>query len=191
MAGEKKILFMTATRIGDAVLSTGLLSHLMDRYSDAAITVACGAPAAPLFESVPNLDRLLMIRKKRLKLHWVALWARCLGTRWEAIVDLRSSGLAWLLPAAERHVKRARGSSMHRVEELAEVLGLDDPPAPRIWSAPRYEDEAARLIPEGDGSPVLILGPTANWAAKEWRVPTACFPTPESRCSVRTKYGGA
>ncbi len=167
MSGRKKILFVTATRIGDAVLSTGLLSHLMERHSDASITVACGAPAAPLFTSVPNLDRLIVIRKKRLKLHWVALWANCLGSRWDMIVDLRSSGLAWFLPAAERHVKRVRGSSMHRIEELAGVLGLDDPPSPKIWSAPEYADQAARLIP--DGGPVLMLGPTANWAGKEWR----------------------
>ena len=167
MAGGKRILFVTATRIGDAVLSTGLLAHLMERHPDASVTVACGAPAAPLFEFVPNLDRLVVIRKKRLKLHWLGLWASCLGPRWDAVVDLRGSGLAWFLPAAERHVKRVRGSSMHRIEELAGVLDLADPPAPRIWSAPRYLDEAARLIP--DGGPVLILGPTANWAAKEWR----------------------
>ncbi len=167
LSGRKKILFVTATRIGDAVLSTGLLSHLMERHSDAGITVACGAPAAPLFTSVPNLDRLVVIRKKRLKLHWLALWVSCLGPRWDMVVDLRGSGLAWFLPAAERRVKRARGSSMHRIEELAGVLGLDDPPSPKFFSAPRYVDEAARLIP--DGGPVLMLGPTANWAGKEWR----------------------
>ena len=161
-------MFVTATRIGDAVLSTGLLSHLLERHSDAGVTVACGAPAAPLFTSVPNLDRLVVIRKKRLKLHWLALWANCLGPRWDVVVDLRSSGLAWFLPAAERRVKRVRGSSMHRIEELAGVLGLDDPPSPKIWSAPEYVDEAARLIP--DGGPILMLGPTANWAAKEWRL---------------------
>jgi len=168
LSDNKKILFVTATRIGDAILSTGLLSHLMERYSGAGITVACGAPAAPLFTSLPNLDQLIVIRKKRLKLHWLGLWANCLGPRWDVIVDLRSSGLAWFLPAAERRVKRVRGSSMHRIEELARVLGLDDPPTPKIWSAPQYQDEAAGLIPAG--GPVLMLGPTANWAGKEWRL---------------------
>ena len=168
MSDRKKILFVTSTRIGDAILSTGLLSHLIDRHADAGITVACGAPAAPLFSSVPNLDRLIVIRKKSLKRHWLELWASCLGTRWDVIVDLRSSGLAWFLPAAVRRVKRVRGSTMHRIEELAGVLGLDDPPPPKIWSAPQFEEEAAGLIPEG--GPVLMLGPTANWAGKEWRL---------------------
>ena len=168
MVGEKEILFVTNTRIGDAVLSTGLLSYLLERHSNATITVACGVPSMPLFECVPNLNRLLVMKKKRLKLHWIELWAKCLGPRWDTIVDLRGSGLAWFLPAGERHMKRVRDSSMHRVEELAGVLGLDDPPAPKIWSAPRHEEEAVRLIPKG--GPVLILGPMANWAAKEWKI---------------------
>ena len=39
------VLFVTATRIGDSVLSTGVLGHLMERHAGARITVACG-PAA-------------------------------------------------------------------------------------------------------------------------------------------------
>ncbi|HEX2151160.1 MAG TPA: glycosyltransferase family 9 protein, partial [Stellaceae bacterium] len=50
------ILFVTATRIGDAVLSTGLLSHLVERHPGARFTIAAGAPAAPLFATVPGLD---------------------------------------------------------------------------------------------------------------------------------------
>ena len=34
--GEMDILFVTATRIGDAVLSTGLISYLIDRYAGSA-----------------------------------------------------------------------------------------------------------------------------------------------------------
>ncbi|MDP7343406.1 MAG: hypothetical protein QF767_08665, partial [Alphaproteobacteria bacterium] len=44
-----KLLFITSTRIGDAVLSTALLSHLIERYPEAEITIACGPAAAPLF----------------------------------------------------------------------------------------------------------------------------------------------
>ncbi len=48
-----KILFVTATRIGDAVLSTGLLRYLVERYPGAAFTIAAGPLAAPLFAEVP------------------------------------------------------------------------------------------------------------------------------------------
>src|SRR5205085_9854617 len=56
------ILFVTATRIGDAVLSTGLLSHLIERHAGARLTIAAGPVAAPLFEAVPALERLLIVQ---------------------------------------------------------------------------------------------------------------------------------
>lgn len=163
----KRILFITATRIGDAVLSSGLLAHLVERHPEARFTIACGAPAAPLFADVPRLDRLIVITKRQFKAHWIDLWTACVSRRWHLVVDLRASGFAWCVAARQRRVMRGRMESAHRVEELAAVLGLDTPPAPRLWSAPAAEARAAELMPEHQ--PVLALGPTANWGAKEWR----------------------
>ena len=58
-----KILFLTSTRIGDAVLSTGLLSHLVACYPSADITVACGTLPAPIFNGVPGVTRIIPIKK--------------------------------------------------------------------------------------------------------------------------------
>jgi ADP-heptose:LPS heptosyltransferase len=56
---------------------------------------------------------------------------------------------------------------MHRVRAMGSLLGLQDhPPAPILWTASTHDAEAARLMP--DGSPVLALGPTANWLGKTW-----------------------
>ena len=82
-----KILFITATRIGDAVLTTGLLQSLMARHPQAAITIACGPPAAPLFENMPQIAEVIVLRKRRANLHWLGLWAACLGQRWDLVVD--------------------------------------------------------------------------------------------------------
>lgn len=161
-----KILFVTSTRIGDAVLSTGLLSHLLSHHGGARITIACGAAPAPLFEAVPGCDRVIVLVKQPLSLHWAGLWVRCAATWWDLVVDLRGSALAWLLPARARRVLRPSRTRRHRIEQLADVLGLADPPPPRLWIAPGPEAEAARLIPAG--RPVLGLGPTANWPPKTW-----------------------
>src|SRR5271170_1253555 len=72
--GEMDILFVTATRIGDAVLSTGLISYLVDRHVDARLTIAAGPIAAPLFEAVPGLERLVVVQKRRWSLHWLPLY---------------------------------------------------------------------------------------------------------------------
>jgi ADP-heptose:LPS heptosyltransferase len=40
------------------------------------------------------------------------------------------------------------------------------PQLPKLWISPNRKAEAERLIPTG--GPVLALGPTANWAPKQW-----------------------
>jgi ADP-heptose:LPS heptosyltransferase len=160
------ILFITATRIGDAVLSTGLLGWLIDRHPGAEITIACGPAAAPLFPEVPGLRRVIVVRKGPANLHWLRLWSDCVGRRWDLVVDLRRSALAWFLRAGERRLPPKSEAAIHRVALLGRTLGLKPPPAPRLWTAPRHEDAAARLVPAG--RPVLALAPTANWAAKVW-----------------------
>ena len=99
-----RILFVTATRIGDAILSTGLLSHLIDRYPHARFTVASGPAAAPLFEAMPALERVIPLRKRRLSLHWLELWQQCATRRWDLVIDLRRSALSWCLLSRERRV---------------------------------------------------------------------------------------
>jgi heptosyltransferase-3 len=162
-----RILFVTATRIGDAVLSTGLLSHLIGRFPGARLTIAAGLVAAPLFEAVPGLERLIVLRKRRFSLHWLALYGRTLGRRWDLVVDLRGSALAWLLRAGERRVMAKGDPREHRVRQLARLFGLGSPPSPVIWTASHHNRAAEALVPPG--GPVLAIGPTANWRGKEWR----------------------
>src|SRR3954454_25395343 len=109
------ILFVNATRIGDAVLSTGLLSHLIERHPQARLTIAAGPVAAPLFEAVPRLERLIVLRKERWRLHWPRLYAAVAARRWDLVVDLRGSALAWLLRVGERRVMAKGDAAEHRV----------------------------------------------------------------------------
>src|SRR5690348_12240612 len=141
------ILFVTATRIGDAVLSTGLLRHLIERHPSARLTIAAGPVAAPLFEAVPGLERLVVVRKQRWSLHWLPFYRAVAARRWDLVVDLRGSALAWLLRARDRKVMAKGDPGEHRVRQLARLFGLDLPPSPRLWTAPRHEDAAAVLVP--------------------------------------------
>lgn len=162
----RHILFVTATRIGDAVLSTGLLAHLIERYPDARITIAAGPDAAPLFEAVPGIERLITVAKRRHRRHWVELYRAVAFRRWSLVVDLRGSALAYLLWARERRVIAKGDPRCHRVEQLAQIAELPQPPAPRVWTAERHEATAAKLVPAG--GPVLAIGPAANWRGKTW-----------------------
>lgn len=164
-----RILFITSNRLGDAVLSTGLLAHLTERFPDARLTIACGPLPAPLFRAVPGLERLIPMAKEPYARHWLRLWLQCVGTRWDLVVDLRNSAVGRLVPARRRAFHAKAGQPMHKVEEIGAVLGLSPPPAPRLWIDDRAHAEAEALLPPGlEGAPVLAIGPTANWLGKEW-----------------------
>lgn len=159
------ILFITSNRLGDAVLSTGILAWLAEQHPNARFTIACGPYAAGLFPAVPHLDRLIVMKKQSFSRHWLGLWEACCGTRWDIIVDLRNSLASRLLSARQRFYG-GRHAGQHKVLEHADVLGIEEAPAPHIWLDTAAEAEAARLIPAG--RPVLALGPAANWACKQW-----------------------
>jgi ADP-heptose:LPS heptosyltransferase len=160
-----RILFVTATRIGDAVLSTALIGHLLREHPTARITVACGPAAAGVFARMPGLERLIVVEKKPWSLHWALLWAQVAFGWWDLVVDLRASALAWLVPTRRRAIGKGGRRPGHRLTHIGEVLGLSSPPLPIAWTAPADEARAADLLP---GGPWLVLGPSANWAEKVW-----------------------
>ena len=156
-------LFIASTRVGDAVLSTGLLGHLLERRG-ARVTVACGPAAAPLFADAPGVEAVIALAKRRCAGHWRALWRRAARRRWDLLVDLRNSPLPWLLRARERKVLR-RGGPVRQVIRLGRLLDLDPPPPPRLWIG---EARRARARERAGPGPLLALGPTANWRGKQW-----------------------
>ena len=90
-----RILFVTSTRIGDAVLSTGLLDHLLRAYPEARFTIACGPVAEGVFARMPRREETIVLAKRSLSLHWLELWRRVAGRRWDLVVDLRGSALGF------------------------------------------------------------------------------------------------
>jgi len=160
-----RILFVTSNRLGDAVLSTGLLDYLIRTYPLGRITVACGPVAAGVFARMPNLERVILVEKQPYGRHWLGLWAQTVGTVWDLVIDIRASVLSWLVRTRRRAVMRKRPG--HKTEQLAALLGLaPPPPLPVVWTAPEDRAAAARLLPQG--GPVIALAPTANWAGKVW-----------------------
>ena len=161
-----RILFISSTRIGDAVLSTGLLDHLMRAHPEARFTIVCGRVAEGVFSRMPQLERLITVEKRRYSLHWLEIWRQVALCRWDLVVDLRASAIAWLLWARERRVIQGGRRPGHRLTHLAALLGVTPPPLPVIWTAPEDNARAATLLPEGRAW--LVLGPTANWHRKVW-----------------------
>jgi ADP-heptose:LPS heptosyltransferase len=161
-----RILFITATRLGDAVLSTGLLAHLLRIHPDARFTIACGPVAEGVFARMPSRERTIVVEKRSHDRHWFALWRQTVGTMWDLVIDLRGSMLSYVVPARRRVILHGGKRPGHKTEQIGGVFGLSPPPLPTGWTGPADEARAGALLP--GGGPLIGLGPTANWAGKVW-----------------------
>jgi ADP-heptose:LPS heptosyltransferase len=161
------ILFITQSRIGDAVLSSGLVKALADEIEDARFTIVGSALTAPLFARVPGLDRLIVMEKRRGGAHWLDLWGKVRLRRWGLVADLRGSAMAAALRPRRRAVHRPGQVPLHKVLEAARLLKMDEsPPAPHLYTGPA-EEARADEVTRGEG-PILAIAPATNWVGKTW-----------------------
>ncbi|WP_297513644.1 glycosyltransferase family 9 protein [uncultured Caulobacter sp.] len=169
------ILFITATRIGDAVLSSGLIKLLADQIPNARFTIVAGPLAAPLFAHVPGLDRVIVMEKTKGKGHWFRLWNQVRHKKWGLVVDLRGSATALFLRRDKRAIwKRTPGEVVHKVVDAARTLKLEgDPPPPHLYITPEVQALADDLLGLSGGAadgPILAMGPASNWIGKVWPI---------------------
>ncbi len=162
-----RILFVTANRIGDAVLSVGALEALSRRHPEARIWAACGPAPAPFFARLPYVTRTIAMPKRRGGLHWFALWRRVVAQPWDLVVDLRGSLLAWGVPARRRRIFRRTREVVHRAVLAARVAGVDAAPPPRLHVSADDRRAAKEAIGDRHGA-LLALAPAANWEGKRW-----------------------
>jgi heptosyltransferase-3 len=162
-----RVLFITSSRIGDAVLSTGLLNYIAQNHPDAKVTIVCGPLAAPLFEGYPKLEKLVALQKKSFHRHWLGLWIITIGTKWDVVIDLRNSAVSRLVRAKQRFIfGKHIDQELHKVEQAAATMKLSSVPSPQSWFSAKQNAKAKELVP--DGGPVLGVGPAANWQGKTW-----------------------
>lgn len=161
-----RILFIAPTRIGDAVLAASLLRHIEQTEPAARVTIITSPLAAPLYEGYPLLERIIPVTKKPYNRHWLMLWRATIGTRWDALWDLRNSILSVTLRAQTRHRFKPPREVAPKVMQYERAFNVGPLPYPTLWPRASDTQAAAQLLP--DGARYLILAPIANWAPKEW-----------------------
>jgi ADP-heptose:LPS heptosyltransferase len=169
-----KALFVTSNRIGDCVISSGVIREIARKLPGVEITVACGRPPAPFFRSAPNVERVIVLDKKKMAGHWFDLFKQVKGTHWDLVVDIRGSALAFLIPTRKRIVySRKWETGLRKVEMVSRMMGSDKPLDPEIFLDDQAVAEAAAIIdPQlktGAGAgPIIALAPIAHQPGKSW-----------------------
>ena len=159
-------LFIAPTRIGDAVLASSVLAHILATDPTARVTIATSQLAAPLYAGYPLLHRIIPITKRSYNRHWLALWRDTVGTRWHTLWDLRHSILSYTLRVQDHHTYTPPKQAAPKVEQYEKAFGIAPLPYPVLW--PRASDTAAAQALLPAGARTIIFAPIANWPPKEW-----------------------
>lgn len=162
----KKTLFITCSRIGDAVLTTGILDYIHNHIPNARVTIAVDPLPAPLFRDYPLVDSLLIFAKQKYSRHWLALWKQVKGQYWDWVIDLRGSILSYALRCGRRSVwHQKENDHRHKVDQLSSLVGIPVT-APALWFDHHRLKIAEKLLTEENF--YLAIAPVANWVGKQW-----------------------
>ncbi len=182
-----RILLITLSNIGDAVMTTPVLEALHNRYPRATLDIVTDARARELFTHCPYAGKLLLKDKQAGWRGTLALVKQLRRTHYDLIVDLRTDGLTLLL-RARRRLTRRHGQSLgqHAVERHFGVISrhIDStciPPA-RVWLSPAEQAFADRQLSGLPGPRWLALGPGARWPPKCW--PSRQFEALVNQCQT-------
>jgi len=160
-----KILFITSTYLGDAIISSGILNENIKKYPKAKFTVVSGNAPAPLFKNFPQVEKVIPLAKKKFSMHWIDLWFRCFLTKWDIIIDVRGTGISYFLYTKKRYIWQSKNTQKMKVHQLAEWMGLKATPENKIWVGKEDLSKAKELI---GTSKVICISPAANWDKKCW-----------------------
>lgn len=160
-----KILFITSTYLGDAIISSGILNETIKKYPKAKFTVVAGSAPAPLFKNFPQVEKVIPLTKKKFSMHWMYLWMRCLPFKWDSIIDVRGTGISYFLYTKQRYIWQSQKGPEMKVHQLARWMGLKKTPENKIWVGEKELLKAKKLI---GSSKVICISPAANWDKKCW-----------------------
>ena len=161
-----KVLFITSTRIGDAVLSTSILNYVKNKFPNSSFYIATGKIPAPLFKNFQNVKKIFILEKKFFKIDWLELWLQTFFHKWDIIIDLRGSIISYLLFNDQKYVYKSTNKSIHRLDELAFLMKTKYLPLPSIpilkKDTKNISNDFLKL------KNFIAIGASANWSAKIW-----------------------
>lgn len=99
---RKKILFITLSNIGDVVLTLPVLDSLIDKNSDAQITVLTGPRAKAIFENNLLIHDVIVFDKRSSFKDQYKLFKRLNKVGFDQVIDLRNSYFGLFLKAKEK-----------------------------------------------------------------------------------------
>jgi heptosyltransferase II len=123
----RKILFITLSNIGDAILTLPSLDYIRERLYGAKITVMAGSRTKELFEGNPFIEKVIVYEKKCSLGEQIKFFFDLKKENFDMVVDLRNSLFGALLPVKYRispflrmpaQIKHMKERHLYKVKNL-------------------------------------------------------------------------
>ena len=162
-----KILIIGHSRIGDTILSTGLINFIIEKHQDAQVTIVTSNISKDIFIDMPRLERLIIVDKQKYAKHWIKIWSSVKNIKWDLIIDFRSSFLSYFLEAKERKIFKGNKVE-YIVKQYSRFLKLDYEILPKIWA--NFEKYRNILREKKIKEKFICVAPISAWQGKDWPI---------------------
>lgn len=174
-----RILVLSFSHIGDAVLSTCLITPLRRRFPGSHLSYLLNPESAPVLDGDPRIDELLIYDKRRLHRGLkgkLRLMRELRGKGFDLVIDLRDVPWSGLVGRERWRIRREIGRSRrHAVERYLDVLRIHEIDVrrakPEIELRGEEIESADRFLAErgaDEGERFIGIHPGGGWPYKLW-----------------------
>ena len=157
-----KILFICSNLIGDTILSSGVINYFVDQNKDAKLTFVVGQTAAPLLKNYKNIENIIVFQKRKFNLHWFEIFQKTYKTKWDIVVDFRSSAISHILRNNKKYIFK-KHQNIHHIEQLNSSFGFN---CSNLF-IPISDDEKNKANYDLDKSFIhIVIFQGGNWSPK-------------------------
>ena len=178
MPDQMRVLFITLSNVGDAILGLPALDLVRAAHPEARITVLAGPRSAAVFQGRRDVHQTLIHERGASWREVVALWRYLRAQRFETVIDLRQTLWAVALGVRRRSplLRQPPRQLVHRRERhlwrAARALGVAmREPVRDSFALPSDEEAVARWWREAgvpDEAPLVAVSPGARSHIKRW-----------------------
>jgi len=160
----KKILFVSLSNIGDAVMTLPTLIYLKKKHPSAKFDLICDARSVEIFQFFPSINKIYIRDKKGGISYQFRFIRKIRQTNYDLAVDLKTDFLLWFL-RAKRKIHKANNKSLHSVEKhfISICSNLKKIPDPKIYIPTKLQNNIKKIFPANQGKTIaLALGANSN-----------------------------
>jgi len=160
----KKILFVSLSNIGDAVMTLPTLIYLKKKHPSAKFDLICDARSVEIFQFFPSINKIYIRDKKGGMSYQFRFIRKIRQTYYDLAVDLKTDYLLWFL-RAKRKIRKVNNKSLHSVEKhfISICSNLKKIPDSKIYIPTKLQNNVKKIFPSNKGKTIaLALGANSN-----------------------------